>query len=454
MHVGWASVFEPPAGEPRPSFAEIRDHLGARLHRAPRYRQKLARVPLGVHESVWVDDDAFELDRHVLHSRATELEDVIESVMSVPLERHRPLWEIWIADNLSDGRLGLVAKVHHCMVDGIAAVELGTLLLDVEPSGNGTGGETSWHPVPAPGPAELLVRGVRDRLSETASLARLPLGLLRSPGRLLELPAAGLRLAGSLATAALPLAPPSALNRPSSPLRALHSLERPLADLKEIRTRSGTTVNDVVLAAAAGGLRDYLLARGDEPIDLKAMVPVNVRDSGAEGDLGNAISFMFVTLPCTEESASRRLEIVHEATAAAKISGASAEANRALQALAFAPPPVQHAISQLVSGPRAFNLVVSNIPGPQIPLWMRGCLLEQSYPVVPLAAEHALSIGITTIRDAACFGFYADRKVLPDADRLPGFVDGAIDELMRMTGGRRLRPVPPRPSRPMEPALN
>src|SRR3954467_11308403 len=325
MHVGWASLFDPPAGNPRPSFAEVRDHLGSRLHRAPRYRQKLARVPLGVHEAVWVDDDAFELERHVLHSRATELEDVIEAVMSVPLERDRPLWEIWIADNLSDGRLGLVAKVHHCMVDGIAAVELGTLLLDMEPSVNGVdGADTGWHPAPAPTPVALLVRGVRDRLSETATLARMPLGLLRSPRRLLDLPGAGLRMAGSPGTAAPPLAPPPApdrsaspppggLTRSSSPLRARHSLQRPLADLKTIRKRTGATVNDVVLAAAAGGLREFLLARGDEPVDLKAMVPVNVRDAGAEGDLGNAISFMFVALPCTEANPDKRLQIVHEA---------------------------------------------------------------------------------------------------------------------------------------------
>src|SRR3954468_20876570 len=154
MHVGWAAVFEPPGGESRPTFTDVRDHLGARLHRAPRYRQRLARVPLGVHEAAWVDEASCELDRHVLHSRATELEDVIESVMSVPLERDRPLWEIWIADNLSDGRLGLVAKVHHCMVDGVAAVELGTLLLDLEPSANGAGDSEGWDPAPPPGAAE------------------------------------------------------------------------------------------------------------------------------------------------------------------------------------------------------------------------------------------------------------------------------------------------------------
>src|SRR4051812_40413303 len=455
MHVGWASLFDPPAGRPRPSFAELRDHIGTRLDRAPRYRQRLARVPLGVHEPAWVDDERFDLDRHVLRARARTLEEVIEAVLSVPLERDRPLWELWIADNLADGRLGMVGKVHHCMVDGVAAVELATMLLDPEPSGNGAGESSQrWRPVPAPGALELLLRGMRDRVVEGARLASVPAGLLLSPGRLLDVPSAGVKLARSLAGAALPLAPPSALNAPSSPLRALHSLERPLDDLKTIRRRTGTTVNDVVLAAAAGGLRSFFIERGDKPVDLKAMVPVNVRDEGAEGDLGNRISFMFVPLPCTEPDAAQRLAIVNEVTSAQKDTGASADADAALRALAFAPPPVQRSISQLVSGPRAFNLVVSNIPGPQVPLWAMGCLLQQAYPVVPLAAEHALSIGITTVRDTACFGFYADRKALPDAADLPAHVDAAIDELLRASGGPPLRPVPPQASRPREPSLN
>jgi WS/DGAT/MGAT family acyltransferase len=456
MHVGWAAVFDPPAGRSRPTFAELRDHIGARLERAPRYRQRLAPVPLGVHEPAWVDDDRFDLGRHVLHARARRLEDILEAVLSVPLERDRPLWELWIADDLADGRLGLVGKVHHCMVDGAAAVELGTLLLDAEPSANGGGEvERAWRPAPVPGSLELLVRGLRDRVAEQAGLIRMPLDLLRSPGRMFDVPAAGLRLARSLAAAALPLAPPSALNAPSSPLRALYSLERPLADLKTIRKRTGTTVNDVVLAAAAGGLREFFLARGDEPVDLKAMVPVNVRDAGAAGDLGNRISFMFVGLPCTEADPARRLALINEVTCAHKDSGAPADTDAALKALAYAPPPVQHAISQLVSGPRAFNLVVSNIPGPGVPLWLHGCLLQQAYPVVPLAAEHALSIGVTTVRDAACFGFYADRKALPDASDLPDRVDAAIEELLRVTGGPRLRPVPPPAAGwSREPALN
>src|SRR4051812_13773161 len=221
MHVGWASLFDPPAGRPPPSFAELRDHIGVRIDRAPRYRQRLAHVPLGVHEPAWVDDERFDLSRHVLHARARTLEEVIEAVLSVPLERDRPLWELWIADNLADGRLGMVGKVHHCMVDGIAAVELATLLLDAEPAANGAGeGGRRWRPAPMPGPLELLARGVRDRLAEGVRLAEVPLGFVRSPRRVLDVPAAGLKLARSLTDAALPLAPRSALNAPSSPLRA------------------------------------------------------------------------------------------------------------------------------------------------------------------------------------------------------------------------------------------
>ena len=248
-------------------------------------------------------------------------------------------------------------------------------------------------------------------------------------------------MARTLSRVAFPLATPnSSLNRPSSPLRHLASLRRPLDDLRTIKERTGTTVNDVVLAACAGGLCGYLSERGDEPISLKTMVPVNVRDDGAEGALGNRISFMFVELPCHDLDPLRRLASVHQATSLRKAEGDPRGTDKTLQALAYAPSPVQKMVSHLVSSPRTFNLVISNIPGPRIPLYLRGCQLLESYPVVPLAQDHALSIGMTTVQDDACFGFYVDRKVLPDADDLPAHVDAAIDELLALTDRS---PAPP-----------
>ena len=435
MHVGWAARFTPPRDRPRPSFGEIRDHIASRLGRAPRYRQRLARVPLGVSEPAWVDDPQFDPDRHILHARSGDMEEIVDMVMSVPLERERPLWEMWIADELHDGTIGLVGKAHHCMVDGIAAVELATLVLDLEPDPPPPD-LVSWSPHPAPGVLELLAGGLAERTAQGLRLATAPLGLLRSPGRVLSAPTVAASMARTVARAVFPLAPDSALNRPSSPLRHLASLRRPLDDLREIKQRTGTTVNDVVLTACAGGLRGYLAGRGDEPLPLKTMVPVNVRAEGAAGDLGNRISFMFVELPCHEEDPLRRLASVHNSTALRKAAGDPQETDKTLQALSYAPAPVQRVVSHLVSSPRTFNLVVSNIPGPRIALYMLGSELRESYPVVPLAKDHALSIGMTTIRDDACFGFYVDRKTLPDADELPAHVDAAIDELLALTAPR------------------
>jgi diacylglycerol O-acyltransferase len=438
MHVGWAATFAPPDGRARPSYEELRDHVAGRLGRAPRYRQRLAPVPLGVNEPAWVDDPEFDPDRHILRAQSRDLAEIVDTVMSVPLARHRPLWEMWLAPELADGSIGLVGKAHHCMVDGIAAVELSTMLLDAEPDPPAAGGD-GWRPHPVPGRLELLLRGASDRVGKSWQLAALPVGIARSPARLLGAPGGAVRLSRALMRAVFPLAPSSALNRPSSPLRHLATLRRPLDDLRRIKRRTGTTVNDVVLAACAGGLCRFLRDRGDEAVPLKAMVPVNVRDERAAGELGNRISFMFVELPCGEPDPLRRLADVHAQTSLRKAEGDPLEADVALQALAFAPPPVQTLVTHLVASPRTFNLVVSNIPGPRVPLWLRGCELVEAYPIVPLAENHALSIGMTTVQNDACFGFYADRMTLPDADELPPLVDVALDELLGVTAPE---PVP------------
>ena len=424
MHVGWAATFAPPEGRHRPSFEELRDHIASRLDLAPRYRQRLASVPLGVCEPAWIDDPDFDVDRHVLPARTTDLAEVVDLVMSVPLARERPLWEMWIAPELEDGSIGLVGKAHHCMVDGIAAVELGTLLLDFEPTPS-RGGTNGWRPRPTPGALELLASGISHRVNQQAQLVRAPLHLLRSPGRLLDVPAWAMSMGRTLARAMFPLAPPSALNAPSSPLRHLASLRRPLDDLREVKQRTGTSLNDVVLAACAGALCGFLSERGD----------------GAAGDLGNRISFMFVELPCGELDPLRRLASVHSATALRKAEGDPRETDAALQALSFAPGPVQKAVTHLMASPRTFNLVISNIPGPRAPMYLLGCELQESFPVVPLAQDHALSIGMTTVQDDACFGFYADSRTLPDADELPAHMDAAIDELLEITSPA-LTPVP------------
>jgi WS/DGAT/MGAT family acyltransferase len=434
MHVGWAAAFDPPDEGPAPSFEQLRDHISRRLHRTPRYRQRLAGVPLGLSRPVWVDDERFDIGHHVRRAETGNLEELAGTVMSTPLGRDRPLWEMWIADGLDDGRIGVVGKAHHCMVDGIAAVELAALLLDPgpEPSPEPT---QPWEPAPAPGPATRLVGGVVDRALEQLSLFGAATRLAASPARL----AAGAQHAGrALLSSLAPANPIPALNEPISPYRTLATLGRPLDDLRAIKRTHGCTVNDVVLAVSCGGVRRYLERHGDEPGRLKAMVPVNVREEGAAGELGNRISFIFLDLPCDEPDPGLRLRDIGRATSEAKAGGESAGATTVLDLAAAAPSPLQRAVSRLVASPRTFNVVVSNIPGPQEPLWMLGCRLREAFPMVPLADRHALSIGFTSVDGGAFFGVYADRDSVSDAERLAADIGRELDELARAA------PVKPR----------
>jgi WS/DGAT/MGAT family acyltransferase len=314
------------------------------------------------------------------------------------------------------------------MVDGLAAVELGSLLLDPtsEPAAYEPDG---WRPASQPRAEHLLARGVRDLLGEQVDLLRWPLHAMSSPSRAAAQTADGaLRAARALSHALLRAAPASALNRPLSPLRRLAWTERPLADLQTVKRAYGTTVNDVVLAAVAGGMRAYLTRRGEHPSALKAMIPVSVRD---ERDvLGNHISFVFAELPCDQPDPLGRLYRVHLAMSQRKHDGEPEGADFALKAAEHTPGVVQNAISRMMASPRTFNLVVSNIPGPPEPMYMLGCPLRATYPVVPLADRHAVSIGMTTVHGRACFGVYTDREALPDADVLAQDIDDAVTELL------------------------
>jgi diacylglycerol O-acyltransferase / wax synthase len=432
MHVGWVARFGRRPGRRSPTFAALREHIGGRLPVAPRYRQRLISVPWGVHDPIWIDDPDFRIERHVMAGASSDVSAVTDEVMSRPLARDRALWEMWIADDVEGEGFTLVGKAHHCMVDGLAAVELGMLLLDpVRDVAPRNTDDLAADRVP--GSAGLLGNAVLDRVGEQLKMVSGLLRLSGSPRRLLTLPAGALRMGRSLAHSVLPVARRSTLNAPSSAARHLATVGRPLADLKQIKAHHGTTVNDVMLAAVAGGLRGFLAERGDTTENLKAMVPVSVRPEAAREELGNRISFMFIELPCAEPDPLARLVAINTATARSKSRGEPEGSDTALRGLSHAPHTLQRLASHLVASPRAFNLVVSNIPGPAQPLYMLGCELEAVYPVVPLAEGHALSIGMTTIQGQACFGLYADRETLPDVDRLADHLDTAVEELLDLS---------------------
>jgi diacylglycerol O-acyltransferase len=427
MHVGWVAEFCGPAENRPPTFAQMRRHIERRVARAPRYRQKLAAVPLGVHTPEWIDDQAFAIDRHVYWAPGP-LHDLVDQVMSMPLRRDRPLWEMWICQDPQARTFAIVGKAHHCMVDGIAAVELGSMLLDATPEPAACESE-EWRPAAPPSAERLLARGLRDLVGDQLGLLRWPVRAASSPIGAVRGTAAGLLRATRALSHPLRGAPASVLNGPLSPLRRLAWTERPLADLRAVKRAHGTSVNDVVLAAVAGGIRTYLLRRGERPVALKALVPVNVRSGKAE-DLGNRISFVFAELPCDEPDALERLGQVQATMSARKRNREPEGADLAIKAAEHTPGVVQHAISRILASPRAFNLVVSNIPGPSEPMYLLGCPLQATYPIVPLADRHAVSIGMTTVGERACFGVYADREALPDAGALATDIDDALTELL------------------------
>jgi diacylglycerol O-acyltransferase len=437
MHVGWKGIFgerEADAGGPI-SINELRAHILARLRHAPRFRQRLAFPPGGLGEPVWVDDERFDIAWHVRAASppgeavsAERFDRLADRVLSTPLERRRALWEIHLVPRLEGGGSGLVMKVHHAMVDGKSAVELVLLLLDLssEPTVHEPDG---WEPARAPGGARLALDAVadsgRERLRDAVGLARTAL----SPGR-------GSRLADTLRRTALAVgedvlrpAPPSPWNVPIGPERVLMTQRVPIFDVLEVKRRHGVTVNDVCLAVVAGALRAAALGQGAEPLPLKVMVPVSVRSPEEAATLGNRISFVFVRLPLDEADPVARLAEIHEATRAFKESGRAAGGEVVLGAIGYLPGPLKDRAARLAASRRMYNLTVSNVPGPRVPVYLLGAELEEAYPVIPLADDHALAVGVFTYRDRVCFGCYADPEALPDAGGLPSALLDGLREL-------------------------
>jgi WS/DGAT/MGAT family acyltransferase len=432
MHVGWAALFQPPPDRPAPSFEQIREHIEQRLHRAPRYRQRLAAVPLGLDDPVWIDDARFDVARHVRRSDHEDFGELVDEVMSTPLSHDRALWELWIADALPDGRIGVVGKAHHCLVDGLAAVELMALLLDVtpdpEPGASAAESAAGWVPRAVPTAAALAGDAISHQAANAIALARVPLRWMRDPRTIAEVPAVAWRVAQAVVHTAQPLARPSRLNGAMSSMRHLAWHSRPLEDLRIIKRRFGTTVNDILLSASAGALRALHVEDAEQPHDVKAMVPVSVQAPDAEW--GNRIAFMFLELPCAEADPVWRLREIHVAMRERKREGEPQGADAVLEALSFAPRRVRRLASKLLASPRLSNLTISNIPGPNVPLYLMGCEVERAYPIVPLTDGHGISIGMTTIHERACFGIYAQAELAGDADRIARGIDEAIDELL------------------------
>jgi WS/DGAT/MGAT family acyltransferase len=409
MHVGWVATFDPPAGGPA-GAEDLIAHIAERMEHSHRYRQKLADVPLGIHDPVWVDDPDFDPARH-LHVADG---DVVDDVLSIPLPRDRPLWEMWVS---GDPPM-IVGKAHHCMVDGLAVVELGNLLLDADPDAPGHAAG-DWEPAPEPNPGQRLGRAIADRIGETAGLLATPLRLARHVG---ALPGTARMAAHTL----LPPAPPSPLNAHGSGRRHHTRVTRTLDEVRTIRRAFGVSPNDVVLAACAGALHRFL----DEPRPLKVMVPADVRTAEDESASGNRISFLFMELPCGEPDPLARLQAINRSTAQRRRDEEAERLDDAFSILALTPKPLQRGLAHAFAHPRLFNLTISSVPGPAVTRYLRGCRLRTVHSAVPLSAHHGLSIGVVTVAGNACFGIYSDPATVPEADALAGHLDAAFDELL------------------------
>lgn len=436
MHVAWTGVFDPHPARPRPALAALRGSVAARLRHVPRFRQRLAFPPLAMSEPTWVDDPHFNVDRHVIQLASeplstTSFHERADRLLSTPLDRAHPLWQIALAPELEDGRIGVVCRIHHALVDGKSAVELALLLLDAAPDAEPEAAE-DWAPAPAPGTARMALDAMVDSAGEGLRAAGGLARLARSPRR-----GAG-RIADTLRHTALAVeadllrpAPASFVNAPIGPRRTLRRTSVAIPRLLAIKAAAGTTLNDVCLAAVAGAMRELSLSRRELPRPLKTMVPVSVRAEAERGDLGNRISFAFVELPAEVRDPARRLARVHEQTSAFKRDARPAGTEVLLGALGALPSPLKDAAARAAASPRVYNLTVSNVPGPRVPVYMLGAELAEVHPVVPIPEGHALAVGIFTYRDRAFFGLYADPEALPDVERLPAALSTSILALER-----------------------
>ncbi|HWA66785.1 MAG TPA: wax ester/triacylglycerol synthase family O-acyltransferase, partial [Mycobacteriales bacterium] len=381
MHVGSVARFTPPDGEPF-DYEAFCDLVARRISLVPRYRQKIRWVPGHLANPVWVDDEDFDITYHVRRSALPkpgnddQLRQLVGRLQARPLDRSRPLWEIYLVEGLADGRFAIITKTHHAMVDGISAVDIGTVLLDVTRTPEPTP-EDHWVPAPEPSRVGLLLGAVTDTLRRPTvaiDTARSGLGDARAvAGRALG----ALGGIASVAKTSLRSAPDSPLNATIGEQRRFGMASTSLDDYKRIRKTHGGTVNDVVLATVAGALRAWLLTRGESVVPsttVRAMVPVSVRGDSENGALGNRVSSYFVDLPVGEPSAVVRLHQVSFAMKAHKDSGSAVGADALVRLTGFAPPTIHSAAARLGAGlsRRLFNVIVTNVPGPQFPLYAMG----------------------------------------------------------------------------------
>jgi diacylglycerol O-acyltransferase / wax synthase len=430
MHVASVSIFEGEA----PTHQEFRDHIASRLHLVPRFRQKLRFVPLGQSRPVWVDDPHLNIDYHVRQTALPapgsdeQLRNLAARVFSQQLDRSKPLWELWLVEGLTDERFAIVGKSHHALVDGVSGVDITTVLFDLDAEPQGAEKAPPWLAAPEPTDAQLLTEALKERMTSPKEIYRGVRAAFRGPRQVLE----GLGATSKMVAAGVS-APSSVFNVEIGPHRRFQMVQANLDDLKRVKDAHGGTVNDVILSIVAGGIGKYMRARGHDTdgLELRAMVPVSVRADEEHGALGNRISAMFAPLPVWCEDPVERLHVVTREMGDLKSSGQAVGAEILTKLTDFAPGTIATQAARLQPAQRFFNLVVTNVPGPQFPLYVLGRRMESFFPMVPLARRQALCVGIMSYNGQVNIGLVGDYDAMADLDSFALDLEATTQEVIK-----------------------
>ena len=447
MHVGSVMVFDAPTeGFDYESLVAL---ISERIAHVPRYRQRIKTVPGGLANPVWVDDKTFDMSYHVRRSALPrpgsdeQLEELVARIQPRPLDRSRPLWEVYLVEGLAEDRFAIITKTHHSLVDGISAVDIGNVLVDGNPAGN-DGIVTTWRARPEPSGVELVVGALTDAVRTPSQVVdTVQNGVADVKKTLGKVASVAGDVLSTVARVSTRPAPTSPLNASIGRARRYVMVGTDLDDYRTIRARLGqgsfaeeVSVNDVVLATVAGAFRSWLLTRGESVYpgtSIRAMVPVSVHDGG-DAPTGAQMTACFVDLPVGESKPSMRLHQIAFAMRQQMEGGARrAVAADTLAGLGGFAPPTMHALGARLGGMvsrRLYNVVITNVPGPQTPLYAAGARMVSTYPVTPLGRDQALSIGLTSYDGGVYYGLYADRDAMPDADVLGRGVVDALQELL------------------------
>jgi WS/DGAT/MGAT family acyltransferase len=441
MHIAGLAIFDQgTAPDEKVSFDEVGGLLSRRLHEVPRFRQKIHFVPLEMGRPVWADDPNFDLSYHFRRASLPapggprELSDLVQRLCSSPLDRSKPLWEMYLIDGLEDDHIAMLTKVHHSMMDGITGMEVAGILLDfthepreVEPD--------DWRPDPEPIGAELVSSALAEQASRLLRASfEVPVAALRAPRELVRNVGRVVSSVPNLLRGVLGDAGP--FNVPVGPTRRFAIASIPVAEAKDVKNALGGTVTDVVLAVVAGALARLLRSRGHvtEGVDVRAMVPISMRSGDGDSGAGNLVSTMFVDLPVGPMTESDRLLEISARTNELKGSQIGAGASTLMDLVEWTFPGLHRATARTTGRQRFGHLVVSSIRGPQEPMYLAGARMVSYHPVLPIQERTALSIAVTSLVGTMGFGFTADWDAVPDIDMLSEGVIESFAELKKEAG--------------------